>query len=131
LSSSDFSSSCFTELKGGSSFVTDRFFEKSGFSFEIIGANRKIKIINTRKAKEKFNLLVIKRNLFLKNSIRGIIKRKNSVDKDASIKLKLKTTNAEEVLVKNSLMKLIIKERESIIKSKRIITNNSQRKIIQ
>lgn len=104
LSSSDFSSSCFTELKGGSNFVTDRFFENSGFSFEIIGANRKIKIINTKKAKEKFNLLVIKRNLFLNNSIRGIIRMKSRVDNEASTKLKLRTANAVEVSLKNKLM---------------------------
>jgi hypothetical protein len=54
--SSDFNSNCFTELSGGSNFVTDRFFEKSGFSFDMIGVNRKTKISKTRKAREKFSL---------------------------------------------------------------------------
>ena len=41
-----------------------------------------------------------KRNLFLKKSMSGIIKRKSRVDKDASIKLKLRTANAEVESVK-------------------------------
>ena len=104
LNSSDFNSNCFTELSGGSNFVTDRFFEKSGFSFDMIGVNKKTKISKTRKAKEKFSLPFMNRNLFLKNSIKGIIKRKSRVDKDASIKLKFRTAIAEEVSLINKLI---------------------------
>ena len=48
LSFSALNSICLTVLNGGSSFVTERFFENSGFSFEIIGANKKTKRIRER-----------------------------------------------------------------------------------
>jgi hypothetical protein len=101
---SDFNSNCFTELNGGSNFVTDRFFEKSGFSFVIIGANRKTKISKTRKAREKFSLPVMYRIFFLINIVAGIIKRNRRVDIAASIKLKFKTAIAEEVSLTNNPM---------------------------
>ena len=94
--SSDFNSSWFTELKGGSSFVTERFFENSGFSFEIIGANKKTKQSTIKKAKEKFILLLIKGNFLLSDIIRGTIRKKSITDNEASTKLKFRKESAEE-----------------------------------
>src|SRR4030066_112338 len=94
---SDFNSSCFIELKGESSFVTERFFEKSGFSFEMIGANRKIKPSTIINAKEKFILVAKNCNLFLNIIKVGIIKRKSITDNEASTKLKFRKASAEEV----------------------------------
>jgi hypothetical protein len=45
-----------------------------------------------------------KGSLFLKNKIRGIIERKNTVDKEASKRFKLSTFNAEEESVRSNLM---------------------------
>jgi hypothetical protein len=92
--SPDFNSIFLTELKGGSNFVTERFLEKSGFSFEIIGANKKTKPRRIRKLNEKFNLLSKKSVFFLEKKTKGSNKRKSIADMLASIKLKFKTVNA-------------------------------------
>ena len=104
LSLSDFISSCFTELKGGSNFVTERFLEKSKFSLEIIGANKKTKPRSIRKPDEKLSLLSTKSIFFLKKKTNGSNKRKSIEDMLASIKLKFKTaTTAAESFNNNNM----------------------------
>jgi hypothetical protein len=86
-------------LNGGSNFVTERFLEKSGFSFEITGANRKRKQRAIKNASEKVTLLFTLNNLFLNNNIKGIVRRKRMVDAAASIKLRFRTASALPVSV--------------------------------
>jgi hypothetical protein len=88
-------------LKGGNSFVTERFLENSGFSLEMIVAKRKINESTVRNAKEKFSFLFRKVNLFLKRNIIGIIKKYRSVAKIESIKLKFNTAIAAFELFTN------------------------------
>ena len=102
--SSDFNSTCLTELNGGSNFVTDRFFENSGCSFENIGAKRKIKMSVTRQAKEKLSLCPRKINLFLKKITKGATIKKIIDDNAESAKLKFKTANAELESLNSNLM---------------------------
>jgi hypothetical protein len=76
--------------------VTERSFEKSGFSFVITGANKNKNTRIIKNANEKFNFAFSLRSLFRKININGSIKMNSITDKEASTKLKFKKINAEE-----------------------------------
>ncbi|GJQ43459.1 MAG: hypothetical protein HND39_08065 [Ignavibacteriota bacterium] len=91
-----FSTISLTEVNGGRSFVTDKFFENPEFSFVMIGANKKTNNSKVRTAKEKFNFVFNNRILFLYKIIIKIIIKKITTESIESIKLKVRKENADD-----------------------------------
>jgi hypothetical protein len=85
--------------------------ENSGFSFEIIGAKRKIKHRRIKNANEKFRLLCRKLNFFLKRRINGIKNIKSNDDRIESRKVKLTTATAKLKFLMSKTIQSTIKER--------------------